>query len=295
MKLFWMALFLGQAVVPMRGPQGPEAAQSPGEKSARVIRAYRAEVPLPLDGRLEKWNAADSVTLEGRRLQGHPRRARVYALWDSENLYLAFDVHSSKLQASVRERDGDNLWMDDGAEFLIDPGRHRTKQFLADDICYHINILNAVYDDRGTASGEPDPKWNGSARHAVKVLDDYHYFAEVAVPWSEIGLEPRENQTSLGIDFCVNGKDPATGAYDYFDWCNLKVFHDPSGFGELKLTGPRKRKKAGRRVATRIAIASAALFREIVLHHMPAFHHKLDALEDGDVRKRVTLDRNQFC
>jgi len=30
-----------------------------------------------------------------------------------------------------------------------------------------------------------------------------------------------------------------TGAYDYFDWCGLKVFHDPSGFGELLLAGRR--------------------------------------------------------
>lgn len=45
----------------------------------------------------------------------------------------------------------------------------------------------------------------------------------------------------IGIDFCVNGKDPATGEYDYFDWCGLKVFHDPSGYGELLLAGTRVR------------------------------------------------------
>ena len=95
-----------------------------------------------------------------------------------------------------------------------------------------------MYDDRGTPAGEPDPKWNGTARHAVKILDDYHYIVEVALPWSEIGLAP-EVGTRIGIDFCVNGKDPATGEYDYFDWCGLKVFHDPSGFGDLILSGPR--------------------------------------------------------
>jgi hypothetical protein len=44
-------------------------------------------------------------------------------------------------------------------EFLIDPLLHRTKDFLPDDFSYHINILNAVYDDRGTPSGQPDPRW----------------------------------------------------------------------------------------------------------------------------------------
>ena len=95
------------------------------------------------------------MTFEGKPLAGHPRHATVYALWDKENLYLAFDVRSSKLQASVREHDGDKLWEDDGVEFLIDSMSHRTKEFLPDDFSYHINILNTVYDDRGTPSGSP--------------------------------------------------------------------------------------------------------------------------------------------
>lgn len=202
------------------------------------IRAFKAEAPMPLDGDLSKWHGADTVTFDGKPLAGHPRRATVYALWDQENLYLAFDVHSSKLQASVRERDGDKLWEDDGVEFLIDPLLHRTKEFLPDDFSYHINILNAVYDDRGTLSGEPDPRWNGDAQHGVRVLDDYHYVVQVSIPWKEIGVAPAEGHTVLGVDFGVNGKDPETGAYDYFDWCGLTVFHDPSSFGELVIAGP---------------------------------------------------------
>jgi len=220
-----------------------ESASAGGDlgKPRRVIRAYKSEAPLALDGDLGKWRGAQSVTFEGPPLAGRPRRARVFALWDSTNLYLAFDVYSSKLHAAVREHDGDRLWFDDGVEFLVDPHRHRTKEFLPDDFSYHINILNVVFDDRGTASSQPDPKWNGLARHAVKIVDDYHYVVEVAIPWTEIGLEPRENQTSVGIDFCVNGKNPQTGEYNYFDWCGLKVFHDPSGYGDLTLAGPRRR------------------------------------------------------
>jgi hypothetical protein len=207
-----------------------------------TIRAYKTETPLALDGELDNWAKGGSVTFEGRPLGGHPRRGTVYALWNAQNLYLAFDVYSSKLQASVRERDGEKLWEDDGVEFLIDPQRHRSKEFLPDDFSYHINILNAVYDDRGTPSGQPDEKWNGRAGHAVKILDEYHYVVQVAIPWPEIGLEPREN-TTLGIDFCVNGKDPATGEYNYFDWRGLKVFHDPSGYGDLVLAGPPDRRR----------------------------------------------------
>ena len=236
-----------------------------GQGGKGLFRASKTARAPEFQGNLGDWKGAGRVRFAGRPLGGHPRHATVYALWDSANLYLAFDVHSSKLQAVVREHDGDKLWEDDGVEFLVDPGLHRTKsstlsetlsetlsavegsaaegsgaegQFLPDDFSYHINILNSVYDDRGTPAGEPDPKWNGTARHAVKILDDYHYIVEVALPWSEIGLAP-EVGTRIGIDFCVNGKDPATGEYDYFDWCGLKVFHDPSGFGDLILSGPR--------------------------------------------------------
>jgi hypothetical protein len=208
-----------------------------------TIRAFKTDVHIPLDGDLATWRGADTVTFEGKPLAGHPRHATVYALWDKENLYLAFDVHSSKLQASVRERDGDKLWEDDGVEFLIDALSDRTKEFLPDDFSYHINIFNAVYDDRGTPSGQPDPRWNGNAQHVVRILDDYHYVVQVSIPWVEIGIEPVERHTVLGIDFGVNGKDPETGAYDYFDWCGLKAFHNPSGFGQLLLAGRRNSSK----------------------------------------------------
>jgi hypothetical protein len=208
-----------------------------------TLRAFKTDVPIPLDGDLAKWSGADTVTFEGKPLAGHPRHATVYALWDTQNLYLAFDVHSSKLQATVRERDGDKLWEDDGVEFLIDALSDRTKEFLPDDFSYHINILNAVYDDRGTPSGQPDPRWNGNAQHIVRILDDYHYVVQVSIPWVEIGVEPVERHTVLGIDFGVNGKDPETGAYDYFDWCGLKAFHNPSGFGQLLLAGRRNSSK----------------------------------------------------
>jgi Carbohydrate family 9 binding domain-like len=190
-----------------------------------AIRAFKTDTPIALDGDLAKWSGAGAVTFEGRPLAGNPRHATVYTLWDKKNLYLAFDVHSSKLQAGIREHDGDKLWEDEGVEFLTDAKHHRTKEFLPDDFSYHINILNTVYDDRGTLSGQPDPRWNGNARHIVRIVDDYHYVVQVSTPWAEIGVEPGEGHTILGIDFAVNGKDPETGAYDYFDWCGLKVFH----------------------------------------------------------------------
>jgi hypothetical protein len=203
----------------------------------KVTCACKTASPPRLTGELDQWRAAKPVAFEGRPLGGHPRAAKVYTLWDEENLYMAFDVYSSKLQAQEKEHDG-KVWLDDGIEFLIDPHCDRTTQFLPDDFSYHISILNVVYDDRGTTSGIPDPNWHGIAHHAVRIVDYDHYLIEVAVPWTEIGLEPCAGETVLCIDFCVNGRDPDTGEYNYFDWCGLKMFHDPSGYGELRLAGP---------------------------------------------------------
>ena len=138
------------------------------------ICAFKTATPIPLDGDLAKWCGADTVTF-GKPLAGHPRHATVNALWDKETLYLAFDVRSSKLQASVREHDGDKLWEDDGVEFLIDAMSHRTKEFLPDDFSYHINILNTVYDDRGTPSGQPDPQWNTQCEYWTIITMSYRH------------------------------------------------------------------------------------------------------------------------
>ena len=84
-------------------------------------------------------------------------------------------------------------------------------------------------------AGQPDEHWNGIADHVVRIIDNHHYVVEIAIPWGEIGLTPEAGKTALGADFAVNGRSPKTGEYEYIDWCGLKVFHDPSGFGEIRL------------------------------------------------------------
>jgi hypothetical protein len=120
---------------------------------ARFISAYKTDLPIVVNGDLEKYRDEDCVSFEGRPSGGRPRSAAVNTLWDEQNLYIAFDVHSSRLQAVVTARDGRNVCMDDGVEFLIDPLCHRSREFLPDEVSYRINILNVVCDERGVPSG----------------------------------------------------------------------------------------------------------------------------------------------
>src|SRR5215831_9868400 len=59
-----------------------------------------------------------------------------------------------------------------------------------------IPSLTTVSRPRGSLI----PPGSGTARHIVKILDDCHYVVELAVSWCEIGLEPREDQTVMGIE-----------------------------------------------------------------------------------------------
>ncbi|MHB8581541.1 MAG: sugar-binding protein [Ignavibacteriaceae bacterium] len=218
-------------------------------KNGLIINAYKAKSPILVDGIIRKneWHDADSICFNANGKLDKRRSATVYVLWDNRYLYVAFDVDRKNPKAKVTQRDGDGLWLDDGIELLIDGKNDKGKYFMPDDIAYHINILNAVYDDRGTGGEDPDSSWNGKAKHKMKLKNGKDgilgYTCEIAVPWSEIGVKPISGETILGVDFCVNGTDDETGEYHYFDWAGLKLFHYPDGFGQLYLVGPRNPSK----------------------------------------------------
>lgn len=219
-----------------------------GELQTRdlVIHARKATTEIRIDGLLDEWYQAEHVTFDDGGPISERRSATAYVLWDDNYLYIAFDVNKKDPKAKIIQRDGHGLWLDDGIEFLIDAKNDKGNMFMPDDIAYHINILDTVFDDRGTGGPRQDVSWNGNARHKtiLKTAADgsvLGYVCEVAVPWEELGIVPHENETVMGIDFCVNGIDDHTGQYHYFDWAGLKLFHCPDGFGTLKLVGQRAR------------------------------------------------------
>lgn len=113
---------------------------------------------------------------------------------------------------------------------------------LEDDIMYHINLLEHKKDDRGTAQGESDRRWNGEAKYAV-VLNgslndssdvDTGYTVELAIPWHELDLRP-----ALGLTFglnVANGDNDGKGR-QLFDWMGTWPFRSPDQFGKLILVG----------------------------------------------------------
>lgn len=208
-----------------------------------IIPADKATRKVKVDGNLGDWGDATWGQFTPLLHDSWSDPCKYAIQWDKKNLYLAFDVENSNLQSEKSKRDEVGLHMDDGVEFLIDTQSNQSDTWENDDIAYHVNIKNAIIDDRGlTESGEYNNSWNGSAVTAVKVEGtinnskdtDKGYQVEIAISWKELGVKPQEGLT-MGIDLCVNDRDDDSKEYRYFDYMNLNVFHKPSGFAKLLL------------------------------------------------------------
>lgn len=213
------------------------------KREAGILAAYRTDKSLTVDGDLSDWNDVKWSSFVPAKHLNWSDTCHFAIKWDKKNLYLAFKVENSNLQALANSRDKEGLHMDDGVEFLLDTDFDQSEEWKDDDLAYHINVLNAIIDDRGSlANGEYNNDWNGNAKTAVKLLGtvndpsdkDKGYQVEVAISWKEIGKTPAR-QLVMGIDLCVNDRDDVYQQYRYFDYMNLSVFHMPKGFAKLVL------------------------------------------------------------
>ncbi|MFH1742581.1 MAG: sugar-binding protein [bacterium] len=206
----------------------------------RVLEAPYAENGVVVDGILEEWKAALPVFYVDDVADPQRNSARTWAMWDEKYFYVAFSVSDEFLRATHTGHD--NAFPDDGVEVLIDTRCTRSDDWRTDDYRWHINILDAIMDDRGTFEGEVDKSWNGNAFSKTTIsgtindeVPDEGYITEIAIPWKDIGLSGIGEGTELAVDFCVNDFDEDPEEYLYFDWCNLELFHKPSGFGLVRL------------------------------------------------------------
>ena len=212
------------------------------QKPPMTIYAYRAATPPVIDGDISEFLDADSVMF-CRDDAPDVDFAASYVLWDEDYFYVAFKVGNRNLRARQTARDTMALLWDDLVEVLVDCDNDKADKFQKDDICYHVNVLGTIRDDRGlTPDGDYDLSWDGElvfgAKYAGTLNDstdvDEGLTCEMAIPWSEINREPKAGLT-MGIDFCHNDRSDVDNSYRYYDWCDLKLFHVPSGYGEVIL------------------------------------------------------------
>lgn len=194
---------------------------------------------LPSDGENNEWPEVNGITFTDSKT-GSENVFKVKSQWDFDSLYFLFETADSDLRAYQLQRDHAKLFLDDMVEVLIDPQNDKDSCWQADDLVYHINILGAVKDDRGTAACVTDPSWNGRATYSILLKGtlndttdvDTGYEVLLSIPWSELNVNP-DTETKLTINF-ANGDNDGKGRQLY-DWSGAWPMRSPYAFGDLIL------------------------------------------------------------
>lgn len=209
----------------------------------KQIVSIKAGEGVKIDGDLSDWDDASWGYYVPSHFRDWSDTCFFATKWDEKHLYFAFRVRNEQVQAVSTRHDQSGLWLDDGIEILIDGRNDGSIEWMKDDIAYHVNVNNIIFDEKGMlAPTVYDKSWNGNARSAVKVLGsknndenkDEGYVVEFAVSWNEIGVKSKKG-LRLGVNLCVNDRDPVQGEYRYYDLMSLTEFHKPKGFSELIL------------------------------------------------------------
>ncbi len=174
-------------------------------------------------------------------------RTQVAALWDQQNLYLAFTVFDKEIWATITERNA-RLFHEECVEFFIDPD--------GDGHCYIETQVNSLGTIRellvdGTI---PQPtatqydvmaQWNFHAlRSEVSELNvDVRQVAgwrlQVAIAWSEFDFSHRAWPPQPGEELRINfyryeRPQSGVGSLELSGWsCVNGSFHQPGRFGRF--------------------------------------------------------------
>ncbi len=181
------------------------------------LTAFKTDVPIVIDGNLSEaiWSQANSVSFSNSAQSDN--QVKVFGLWDNQNLYLAYQVTDSKLEAADLQ-----YYQDDGAEIYLDTLNNKSTAMDANDFSFAMNIHNLV----------------SPAGPIVKTVTSLTgYTMEIALPWSTMNTLPAANKV-LGLLLGNNDRD--NGISKQFDWMNLITtgsYFRPNLWGNLTLSG----------------------------------------------------------
>jgi hypothetical protein len=160
---------------------------------------------LKLDGKLDEpeWKTAAEVgpfvdVMTGQPNKAFPVNGKARLLWNSQNLYVAFEVEDKDIVGGFPKGAKDpHLWTKDTVEMMIDPDAD------GDNLDYYeiqIGPQNLVFDSQFDKYNEPKTEpdgpfghqeWSAALKSAVVVdgtLDkpgdeDKGYVVEASIPW----------------------------------------------------------------------------------------------------------------
>ena len=249
MVVVLLALALGAAQAATAVSNG--AVCKPGDPCGPPPRysCTKTTQPITVDGRLDEaaWSRAvvfrDFHLTDG--VQRPTFRTEFRALWDDQNLYLAYVCSDPKIVAKRTKRD-EYVWEDDCVEAFLSSG-HEVGRYYE----FEVNPRNTQFDT--TVVVTPDDKreanydWNcAGLRSAVRVEGEgakQKWTVEIALPFSEIGREKKA--PSIGETWRANFYRIEYGSKKEEDSCwspTLRLdFHTPDRFGYLVFAGVKGR------------------------------------------------------
>lgn len=198
------------------------------------------------------WRSAKPIELLKIRHEPEdtlPLRERtlVSAMWDQQNLYLAFAVFDREVWATIREFDA-RLFHEECVEFLIDPdgdGRRYAET--------QVNSLGTIRDllVDGTIRRPTVAQYDAMAEWHFRALrteisefndEDAHlagWKLQLAVPWHEFDFSRRTWPPQTGEELRINfyryeRPQSGMGSLELSGWSRVDgSFHQPGRFGRL--------------------------------------------------------------
>lgn len=196
----------------------------------KVYPAPRAQGTIRVDGELAEaaWAAAPLVS--GFTQYDKPTLMEVQTsfrvLYDDNSLYLGItcdEPRMDKLVPLAHSRDAKEIFGSEAVEVFVDPTHDHSHYFQ-----FGINAAGSLFDGRGN-----DPYWNSKAV-AKTTLDETSWTLELAIPWEDLGVQPRQGRV---IGFNVDRDRNLLNAREWSNWAQQNAnFHDPERFAHLVLS-----------------------------------------------------------
>ncbi len=181
-----------------------------------TLTALKTLSPLIINGDLSEnvWNLTNYVNFS------NPYRSdneiNVYALWDDNNLYFAYEVTDANLESLDTI-----LYADDGAEIYLDTQNNKTASMDSNDYHFTANINDIVSNSGIVAKTASTP--NG-------------YIMEIAIPWNVINTLPSPDKI-IGLLLGNNDRDYGQGVqFDWLDLIETGSYSRPNLWGEVVIS-----------------------------------------------------------
>lgn len=180
-------------------------------RTPQLMRIRQTLKPIIVDGTIspDEWRAASvtMIQIDSATVCPGDTRTRLYASYDSENLYLAMRSELPEdalrhidaqllhgfVRAMVTTRDGD-MSEDDTLTFEFMPDQNdETVQVL------RCNGTSTRADWRAPEGGQPDHAWNPEWQVKCRSGMD-GWVAEIAIPFAALGVNPPKPRTVWGMN-----------------------------------------------------------------------------------------------